>query len=79
MIEKRINNRCSNEDTFNKYKGFYKEALKESGYNYKLKYKTDPTTNTKRKKASYPNLERFNPSIAPTWPRRGATRHTTST
>ena len=61
MIEKRINNRCSNEDTFNKHKGFYKEALKESGYNYKLKYKTDPTTKTKRKKARYPDQFWFNP------------------
>ena len=50
MIENRISALSSNEQIFENEKGVYEKALEDSGYNYKMKYVTNESNNTKRKR-----------------------------
>ena len=47
MTNKRISNLSCNENEFNKAKPLYKSALKSSGFNYSIKFKT-PAENARR-------------------------------
>ena len=54
MINRRISDLSSTEEEFNKAKGFYENALKRSGHNFKLTFEQPaetkhPTRNRKRK------------------------------
>ena len=61
MIEKRLNNRCSNEQAFNRHRNTYERALRQSGYNATLKYNENQPDPVKRKKERYPKKFWFNP------------------
>ena len=61
-IEKRVSMRCCDEETFNRHKGLYEDALKESGYNYKMQY-----TRTEKKaegRQRWPVQLYFNPPFS---------------
>jgi hypothetical protein len=61
-INKRLSNISSNEQVFNEATPPYQEALKESGYDYTLKYNPQPqNTNTSRKRNRQRNITWFNP------------------
>ena len=48
MINQRLSDLSCNEEEFNKAKGQYETALKNSGYNQELKY--DPNKKPKRRR-----------------------------
>jgi hypothetical protein len=62
-INKRLSNISSNEEVFKAATPPYQEALKESGYDYQLKYNPPPqSTNTNsRKRNRQRNITWFNP------------------
>ena len=62
MIEKKLNDRCSNLTMFNKHKTLYEGALAKSGHRTTLTYNPEkPEAGQKRKKPRYPNIFWFNP------------------
>ena len=62
MIEQRISALSSNEQVFESEKGIYEKALEDSGYNYKMKYVTNESNPTRRKRKIY----WFNPPFSKT-------------
>ena len=62
-INKRLSDISSNEAAFNKATPAYQEALRKSGYRYKLKYKpqSNSQNNNKRKRNRTRNITWFNP------------------
>ena len=61
MIERRVSGLCSSQAMFDRHAQFYNSALKNSGYQYEIKY-TPPTDQTPtRKRERYPNKFWFNP------------------
>ena len=64
-INRRLSNISSNEKMFQKAIPTYQDALKKSGYNYKLEYKPTPTDNNnqnnKQKNKRKRNITWFNP------------------
>ena len=60
MIERRISDRCSNKELFDKHKEDYEQALKKSGYHDKLQYQ-DSTEQKKKPRRRYPKIFWFKP------------------
>ena len=69
-INRRLSNISSNEKIFKKAIPPYQDALKKSGYNYKLEYKPTPTDNNnqnnKQKNKRKRNITWFNPPYSNT-------------
>ena len=62
MIEKRVSGLCSSQEMFDRHAAFYNRALKDSGYNYEIKYTAQADqTLPKRHRERYPNKYWFNP------------------
>ena len=63
-IEKRVSTLCSDEDTFNRHKGLYEKALKDSGYNHKMEFQPTPGNKTAKKRQRWPVQIWFNPPFS---------------
>ena len=50
MIENRLSKNSSNEELFNKIRKHYSDAINRSGYNYKIKFKSEGEENKWSKK-----------------------------
>ena len=62
MIERKVSDRCSNKEIFNKHKGDYEQALRNSGYQKTLAYMDD--TKKKKKRPRYKNIFWYNPPFS---------------
>lgn len=61
MIQKKVSSRCSNQGMFEKHKGDYERALKNSGYQTNLVYVKGQQQGGKRKRQRWPRIFWFNP------------------